>query len=145
MKRTLVISSYPGGIVEDIKYALLDEFIRAFTPKKPTEQLLLNELVANKEHYQSWHEDFMRKMKIRCSFFAVWGNRTVDGKVFTMRNLDWNANTGVNKNKMVFVYKVDGEIPHVTLGFPGVIGALTGMSAAGLTVHEAGLDSHKET
>ena len=87
----------------------------------------------------------MKEKKIQCSFFAVWGNRTVNGKVFTMRNLDWQANTGVNQNKIVFVYKIDGEIAHSTLGFPGVMGALMGMSAAGLTVHEAGLDSHKET
>jgi hypothetical protein len=60
-----------------------------------------------------------------------------------MRNLDWEANTGVNANKMIFVYKIDNTIPHITLGFPGVIGALAGMSAAGLTVHEAGLDSKK--
>lgn len=33
VKRTLVVSSYPGGIANDIMYALLDEFIRAFTPK----------------------------------------------------------------------------------------------------------------
>jgi hypothetical protein len=36
---------------------------------------------------------------------------------------------------LITVYKIDNKIPHVTLGFPGVIGALTGMSAAGLTVH----------
>lgn len=52
-----------------------------------------------------------------------------------MRNLDWQANTGMNKNKMLFVWKVDGTIPHVTPGFPGIMGALTGMSKAGLTVH----------
>ena len=102
---------------------------------------LLNQ---NKEYFLSWETEFMKQKRIQCSFFAVWGNRTENGKVFTMRNLDWEANTGVNQNKVVFVWKVEGEIAHVTLGFPGVIGALMGMSAAGLTVHEAGLDSHKE-
>ncbi len=62
-----------------------------------------------------------------------------------MRNLDWEANTGTNKFKTVFVWKIDGTIPHVTLGFPGLMGALTGMSKAGLTVHEAGLDSMRAT
>jgi hypothetical protein len=85
----------------------------------------------------------MQKKKLQCSFFAVWGDRTEGGKVFTMRNLDWEANTGVNQNKMVFVYKIDNQIAHATLGFPGIFGALTGMSSAGLTVHEAGLDSHR--
>ena len=36
-------------------------------------------------------------MKIHCSFFATWGSRTKGGKLYTMRNLDWNANTGINK------------------------------------------------
>lgn len=31
------------------------------------------------------------------------------------------------------------------MGYPGVLGALTGMSKAGLTVHEAGLSSHHST
>ena len=52
-----------------------------------------------------------------------------------MRNLDWNANSGINKHKMIFVWKVKGTVPHTTIGFPTIIGALTGMSQAGLTVH----------
>jgi len=89
--------------------------------------------------------EFIKAKRVQCSFFAVWGNRTENGELFTMRNLDWEENTGVNQNKIVFVWKIDREIAHTTLGFPGVMGALTGMSAAGLTVHEAGLDSYKET
>ena len=84
-------------------------------------------------------------MGINCSFFAVWGSRTADGKLYSMRNLDWEENTGVNKNKLVTVWNIDGTIPHLTLGYPGILGALTGMSGAGLTVHEAGLSSHYST
>ena len=62
-----------------------------------------------------------------------------------MRNLDWARDTGINKYKVVFVWKIKDEIPHVTLGFPSMFGALTGMSKAGLTVHEAGLGSIRET
>lgn len=143
MKRTLVVSSYPGNIGTDIKFALLEEFIRAFTPKKKNDQSMFGSLVENKEEFIEFYHEFMETMKIHCSFFAVWGNRTEGSKIYTMRNLDWNENTGVNKNKIIFVYKIDNEIPHLTLGYPGVLGALTGMSAAGLTVHEAGLDTHK--
>ena len=90
-------------------------------------------------------KDFMNKKRIHCSFFALWGNRTEGSKLLTMRNLDWQPNTGMNKYKILFVWKIDGTIPHVTPGFPGVMGALTGMSKAGLTVHEAGLDSLRAT
>jgi hypothetical protein len=52
-----------------------------------------------------------------------------------MRNLDWEANTGMNQNKIIFVWKITNTIPHTTIGFPGIMGALAGMSQAGLTVH----------
>lgn len=87
----------------------------------------------------------MNKMRIHCSFMAIWGSRTQGGKLYTMRNLDWAANTGINKNKMIFVWSINNTIPHTTFGFPGIMGALTGMSQAGITVHEAGLDSMKES
>ena len=42
--------------------------------------------------------------------------------------------TGVNKAKLVAVYKPDdGAIAHATVGFAGLYGALAGMSAEGLT------------
>jgi hypothetical protein len=88
---------------------------------------------------------FMNKSRIHCSFMAAWGTKTKGGKLYTMRNLDWTANIGLNQNKIIFIWKIKDTIPFTTIGFPGVIGALTGMSQAGLTVHEAGLDSKMET
>lgn len=49
---------------------------------------------------------FIKKVSIHCSFFAVWGQRTKDGKLYSMRNLDWLANTGVNKNKLITVWNI---------------------------------------
>ncbi len=77
-------------------------------------------------------------MAIKCSFFGVWGTRTVDGELYTSRNLDWTSDTGINLNKLITVFNIDNSIPHATLGFPGLIGALTGISAKGITTHEAG-------
>jgi len=83
---------------------------------------------------------FFKKKTILCSFFGVWGKRT-NSTLYTMRNLDWEPNTGINENKLVAVYHITGKIAHLTLGYPGLVGALTGMSAAGITVHEAGLSN----
>ena len=80
-----------------------------------------------------------------CSMFGVWGSRTAAGQLFTGRNLDWNADTGINKYKMVTVLHPPGKIAHAVLGYAGVWGALTGMSAAGLTVHEANLEEDQIT
>lgn len=57
------------------------------------------------------------------------------------RNLDWETNTGINDYKYLTIYHPDNQIAHATVGFAGVIGALTGMSANGITVHEANLES----
>jgi len=84
-------------------------------------------------------------LKQHCSFFAIWGKRTSSGQLYSMRNLDWAKDTGISKHKLVTVYHVDGTIPHATLGFAGFIGALTGMSSQGITVHEAGNDVTHET
>ena len=80
------------------------------------------------------------------SMFAVWGNRTQDSALFSARNLDWNKDTGINKNKLVTVtVPDDGGNPSVQFGFVGLWGALTGMSSKGLTVHEANLEEDEIT
>jgi hypothetical protein len=80
-----------------------------------------------------------------CSMFGVWGTRSAGGQLFAGRNLDWNQNTGINRWKLVTVYHPPGKISHAVLGYVGLWGALTGMSAAGLTVHEANLEEDEIT
>jgi len=78
--------------------------------------------------------------------FAAWGNRTVQGQLFSGRNLDWNQNTGVNKYKAVTIFSPnDGAIPHAVTGYIGLWGALLGISAEGLTTHEANLEETEIT
>ena len=78
--------------------------------------------------------------------FAVWGSRTESGKLLSARNLDWNKDTGINKNKLVVVVVPnDGSHPSATLGFVGLYGTLAGMSEVGLTVHEANLEENEVT
>lgn len=114
-------------------YALVDAFIeKGLRITNPT---LLNYVENNLFAVAKMIKKFMNRKRIHCSFMAAWGSKTKGGKLYTMRNLDWEANTGINKNKIIFVWKVKNTIPHTTIGYPGIIGALTGMSKAGLTVH----------
>lgn len=77
----------------------------------------------------------------KCSMMAVWGSRTEGGDLYSCRNLDWASNTGINKHKLVTVFRPnDGAIAHATYGFSGIFGALAGSSAQGLSVHEANLE-----
>ena len=142
-ERILVVSSFPGSLQNDILSILADEFLKRFIGNNNND--LESFIQENYLKAVDIIKKFIKKASINCSFFAVWGNRTKDGNLYTMRNLDWAENTGVNENKLITVWKIDGTINHLTLGFPGVLGALTGMSAAGLTVHEAGLSSHLST
>ncbi|MCL4558021.1 MAG: C45 family autoproteolytic acyltransferase/hydrolase [Deltaproteobacteria bacterium] len=73
-----------------------------------------------------------------CSFFAAWGPRTVDGKMFSSRDLDWNSDTGIASYKMLAVYDPDGQIPYMIATYTGLLGALNGMNMSGITVSEIG-------
>lgn len=83
-------------------------------------------------------KQYLHKIAIKCSFFAVWGSRTLNGQLYSSRNLDWTSDSGINKNKLITIFNITNTIPHATLGFPGLIGAITGISAKGITSHEAG-------
>jgi len=60
--------------------------------------------------------------------FAVWGTRTVDGKMFASRNLDWVSQTGMHENRILTVYRPNDRHGFVTMGYAGVIGALAGIN-----------------
>jgi hypothetical protein len=51
----------------------------------------------------------------------------------------------ISKYKTVVVWHVGESIPYASISFAGLTGAITGMSAAGITVHEAGDDSKDVT
>ena len=124
-ERVLVISSFPGSLQNDILSILADEFLRQFVGN---DQAIEKFIQLNYLKAAEIIKKFIKKAGIHCSFFSVWGTRTENGKLFSMRNLDWAENTGVNVNKLITVWRVKDTIPHLTLGFPGILGALTGMS-----------------
>ena len=79
-----------------------------------------------------------------CTTFAAWGSRTVDGKMYALRNLDWISQTGMHRMRLVSVYQPEGAIPFVTAGYAGSIGALAGMNAKGIALGEVGAFSASE-
>jgi len=90
----------------------------------------------------------LRFLNPACSNFGAWGSRTLRGDLFSGRNLDWSTDTGMNTCKLATVIHPpasEGKAAHVMLGYCGIMGALTGMSATGLTVHEANLESNRDS
>lgn len=93
--------------------------------------------------------DALDDMAFTCSSFAAWGDRTVDGKLISSRNLDWEARTGIDAYKLITVYKpVDAEGNwkpyYVVAGWVGFIGAIDGMNQYGITMSEIGSENKKE-
>ena len=79
-----------------------------------------------------------------CTMFAVWGSHTVDGELFSSRNLDWVSQTGMHEDRLVAVHRPQGLNAFVTMGYAGVIGGLAGMNAKGIAFSEIGAFSTRE-
>jgi predicted choloylglycine hydrolase len=89
-----------------------------------------------------------------CSNFAAWGDATPTGELIHGRNLDfWTFNIAPNCS-IVSVYEpeYDPTIPGYTPGYPflsvgwaGIIGSLSGMNTAGISVGETTCDTVNNT
>jgi len=71
---------------------------------------------------------------VGCSSFAAWDTKTPDGKLVIGRNFDFYAGDDFAKNKIISFVKPDKGIPFMTVTWGGMIGAVSGMNANGLTV-----------
>lgn len=85
-----------------------------------------------------------RSAPMSCTMFAVWGSRTVGGKMFAHRNLDWVSQTGMHKDRLVTVYEPEDGCAFATIGYAGVLGALAGMNEKSITLAEVGAFSARE-
>lgn len=136
--RMQVLANLPGDLA-DVEYVLLDELPKAVAQEAEA-KLGTGESVKAFVERVAWPPAM-------CSMWAAWGSRTAGGRVLSGRNLDWNHDTGLDQHKLVTVSHPPeaGLHAHATFGFAGLAGALAGMSAAGLTVHEANLESNRDS
>lgn len=80
----------------------------------------------------------MNQARLSCTMFAVWGSRTVDGKMYALRNLDWISQTGMHEHRLLTVCRPEGAHAFVSMGYAGVTGCLAGMNEKGITLSEVG-------
>lgn len=75
-----------------------------------------------------------------CSSFVAWGDATTDGQPLLARNLDYTATPNMARAQIVLVHRAAGaRKAWVAIGWPGLIGVCTAMSADGVSValHDA--------
>lgn len=73
-------------------------------------------------------------MLVGCSSFACWGNRTADSTLLIGRNFDFYISDAFARDKLVAFYAPEKGYRFASVGWPGMIGVLSGMNETGLTV-----------
>ena len=76
-----------------------------------------------------------------CSNFAAWGRATSGGRLIHVRNLDWSIEAGIQQSAVIFVVRPTGKHAFVSVGWAGLIGVLTGVNDAQLSVGQVGAET----
>src|SRR5262245_34716826 len=73
------------------------------------------------------------KKIVLCSALMIEGGRSRTGGPLLGRNLDYPSLGYIDEYSLVTVYRPAGKRAFVSVGFPGLVGCLSGMNDAGLT------------
>jgi len=73
-------------------------------------------------------------MLVGCSSFATWGTQSADSSLLIGRNFDFYVGEAFAENKLVSFYAPEKGYGFASVGWPGMIGVLSGMNETGLTV-----------
>lgn len=75
-----------------------------------------------------------KNMVVGCTSFSAWGNRTTDGSLLIGRNFDFFVGDEFAEDKMLIFFNPDKGKKFMIVSWGGMIGAVSGMNEAGLTV-----------
>jgi len=69
-----------------------------------------------------------------CTAFGVWGEAAAGGHLITGRSFDWEADDVFDRDRVVQLYEPDDGIPFVSVSWAGMVGVVSGMNRAGVSV-----------
>lgn len=69
-----------------------------------------------------------------CTAFGAWGAATAGGHLVTGRNFDWEADPVFDRERLVEMCEPDEGIPFISLSWAGMVGVVSGMNRAGVSV-----------
>jgi hypothetical protein len=85
----------------------------------------------------------LRKMH-RCSALIVEGARSATGGPLFGRNLDWASPIPLHEYTLVTVYRPTGKRAFASIGFPGLIGCVSGINDAGLALADLTVNAARD-
>lgn len=72
-------------------------------------------------------------IKMQCSMVGAWGSATPTGSLVQLRSLDFGAGPFANVSTLLVHHPTsaagEAETPYASLGFPGMVGVITGFSS----------------
>ena len=77
---------------------------------------------------------------------GAWGPASFSGRLVQLRALDWDTDGPFQQWPVLTVFHpsaATGGVPHATLGWAGMLGAITGVSSAGIGISEKVWDAYK--
>lgn len=77
---------------------------------------------------------FERSPLLGCTSFVLGDGAFEGGHTVLARNFDFEAGPVFDEQKTLFLVHEEGAIPYASLAWPGLVGALTGMNAEGLSL-----------
>ncbi len=69
------------------------------------------------------------KPVLGCTAFAARGAASLDGGLLVARNFDWEAGEHFDRNKVIALYRPEAGLAFLSVSWPGMAGAVTGINA----------------
>jgi hypothetical protein len=84
-------------------------------------------------------------IKAQCSMMGAWGTATAgtSSKLVQLRALDWDTDGPFQQFPVLVTWHPTVGATHTTLGWAGMIGAITGISSSGMAISEKVWDAYK--